>query len=100
MGLTCVYDLVGRSEIRAVIDLKNAGELPLRIRMDVNINLLEELNKLGIYTIKDLLFYFPSRHLDRTTVLTAAKAYGYVKNGYDGEVTIIAKVIALKSEDL
>jgi ATP-dependent DNA helicase RecG len=49
-------------------------------------------NKIGIHTIRDLLFYFPSRHLDRTTVLTAAKAYGYVKNGYEGEVTIIAKV--------
>jgi ATP-dependent DNA helicase RecG len=49
-------------------------------------------NKIGIHTIRDLLFYFPSRHLDRTTVLTAAKAYGYVKNGYGGEVTIIAKV--------
>ena len=53
----------------------------------------ESFNKIGIHTIRDLLFYFPSRHLDRTTVLTAAKAYGYVKNGYDGEVTIIAKVI-------
>ena len=53
----------------------------------------ESFNKIGIYTIRDLLFYFPSRHLDRTTVLTAAKAYGYVKNGFDGEVTIIAKVI-------
>lgn len=53
----------------------------------------ESFNKIGIYTIRDLLFYFPSRHLDRTTVLTAAKAYGYIKNGFDGEVTIIAKVI-------
>ncbi len=52
----------------------------------------ESFNKIGIYTIRDLLFYFPSRHLDRTTVITAAKAYGYVKNGYDGEVTIIGKV--------
>ena len=54
----------------------------------------ESFNKIGIRTIRDLLFYFPSRHLDRTTVLTAAKAYGYVLNGYDGEVTIIAKVVS------
>jgi len=53
----------------------------------------ESFKKIGIYTIRDLLFYFPSRHLDRTTVLTAAKAYGYVKNGYDGEVTVIATVV-------
>ena len=52
----------------------------------------ESFYKIGIKTIRDLLFYFPSRHLDRTTVLTAAKAYGYVINGYRGEVTIIGKV--------
>jgi len=49
VGLTCVYDLVGRSEIRAAIDLKNNRELPIRIRMDVTIDLLDELDKLGIY---------------------------------------------------
>ncbi len=53
----------------------------------------ESFKKIGINSIRDLLFYFPSRHLDRTTMLTAAKAYGYVKNGYDGEVTIIATVV-------
>jgi len=52
----------------------------------------ESFRKIGINTVRDLLFYFPSRHLDRTTVLTASKAFGYVMNGYDGEVTIIAKV--------
>ncbi len=52
----------------------------------------ESFAKIGIKTIRDLLFYFPSRHLDRTTVLTAAKAYGYLMNGYDGELTVIGKV--------
>ena len=52
----------------------------------------ESFKKIGIETIRDILFYFPSRHLDRSTTLTAAKAYGYVLNGYDGELTIIAKV--------
>jgi predicted amidohydrolase YtcJ len=49
VGLTCIYDLVGRSEIRAAIDLKNNKELPVRIRMDITIELLEELDKIGIY---------------------------------------------------
>jgi ATP-dependent DNA helicase RecG len=49
-------------------------------------------NKVGIHTIRDLLFYFPVRHIDRTNILTASKAYGYVLNGYDGELTIIGKV--------
>ncbi len=53
----------------------------------------ESFKKVGINSIRDLLFYFPSRHLDRTTVLTAVKAYGYAKNGYDGELTIIATVV-------
>src|SRR3989304_5880009 len=52
----------------------------------------ESFRKIGIETIRDLLFYFPSRHLDRTTTLSAAKAYGYLVNGYDGELTIIGKV--------
>ncbi len=52
----------------------------------------ESFKKIGIGTIRDILFYFPSRHLDRTTTLSSAKAYGYVLNGYDGEVTVIAKV--------
>ena len=53
----------------------------------------EAFKKIGINTVRDLLFYFPSRHLDRTTVLTSSKAFGYVMNGYDGEVTIIANVV-------
>ena len=52
----------------------------------------ESFSKIGIKTIRDLLYYFPSRHLDRTTVLSAAKAYGYLMNGYDGELTVIGKV--------
>lgn len=52
----------------------------------------ESFAKIGIRTIRDLLFYFPSRHLDRTTVLTAAKAFGYMMNGFDGELTVIGKV--------
>ena len=52
----------------------------------------ESFRKIGIETIRDLLFYFPSRHLDRTTTLSAAKTYGYLMNGYDGELTIIGKV--------
>ena len=53
----------------------------------------ESFPKIGINTIRDLIFYFPSRHLDRTTILNSTKAYGYAINGYDGEATIIAKVV-------
>jgi predicted amidohydrolase YtcJ len=49
VGLTCVYDMVRKPEIRAVLDLKNRGELPIRVRMDMTIELFPELEKLGIY---------------------------------------------------
>jgi len=52
----------------------------------------ESFESIGIKTIRDLLFYFPSKHLDRSTTLTIAKAYSYLLDGYDGEITIIAEV--------
>ncbi len=48
-GLTCVYDMVDGSQIRAILALKNRGELPIRVRMDARIDLFPELNKLGVY---------------------------------------------------
>jgi ATP-dependent DNA helicase RecG len=48
--------------------------------------------KIGITKIRDLLFYFPTRHLDRTNILTVAKAYEFVKNGFEGEITILGEV--------
>ncbi|MGD8306949.1 MAG: ATP-dependent DNA helicase RecG [Ignavibacteria bacterium] len=65
---------------------------PIQYLKSVGPKRAEAFRKIGLNTIRDLLFYFPSRHLDRTTVLSSARAYGYVLNGYDGEVTIIAKV--------
>jgi len=52
----------------------------------------EAFKKIGIETIRDILFFFPSKHLDRTTTVNSSKAYGYLMNGYEGELTIIAKV--------
>lgn len=48
VGLTCVYDLVDRHEMLAAIDLKNSGELPIRVRMDAIIDLVPDLDKVGI----------------------------------------------------
>jgi len=53
----------------------------------------ESFAKIGIHTIKQILFYLPSRYLDRSTILSINKAYGYIINGYQGELTIIGKVI-------
>ena len=53
----------------------------------------DSFKKIGISTIRDLLFYFPSRHLDRTTTITTANAYSYLLDGFTGEITIIGKVV-------
>ncbi len=53
----------------------------------------ESFAKIGIHTIKDLLYYFPSRYLDRTNTLKSIEVLKYVINGYDGEITIIGKVV-------
>jgi predicted amidohydrolase YtcJ len=48
-GLTCVHDSIGESQIRAINDLKNNGELPIRVRIDVHKEHWPELKKVGIY---------------------------------------------------
>ncbi len=53
----------------------------------------QAFNKIGINTVEDLLHYFPTKHLDRTTILNSVKVAQYVINGYEGEVTIIGKVV-------
>ncbi len=53
----------------------------------------ESFSKIGINTVKDLLFYFPSRYLDRSTILSSIKVVQHVVDGYEGEVTIIGQVV-------
>jgi len=48
-GATCAYDNVNPGDLRAALDLQNRRELPIRLRMDINIGFFPELNKLGIY---------------------------------------------------
>lgn len=57
----------------------------------------EALAASGIVTVHDLLFYFPARHLDRTSLLTAEKAFNYVAAGYEGEITVIGTVLESES---
>ena len=73
-------------------DSKNLLDLSVQYLKSVGPKRAASFSKVGIENIRDLLFYIPSRHLDRTTLLTAAKAYGYLMNGYDGELTVIGKV--------
>lgn len=53
----------------------------------------ESFAQIGIKTIYDLLFYFPTKYLDRSSILTSLKVVQYVSDGYEGEVTVIGKVV-------
>lgn len=48
-GITCFYDsyITGR-EVRAYLELKRRGELPLRVRWEMHLDMLPELERLGI----------------------------------------------------
>jgi ATP-dependent DNA helicase RecG len=65
---------------------------PVQFLKSVGPKRAEAFSAIGIKTVKDLLFYFPSRHLDRTNILTSNKAYEHLMNGYEGEFTIIGTV--------
>ena len=53
----------------------------------------ESFRKIGLNTIKDLLFYFPYKHLDRSSILNTSDVVKIASGGFDGEVTILGKVI-------
>lgn len=54
------------------------------------------LNSLGIFTIEDLIFYFPYKYYDRTTVLKISQAYSLVYSGLNDEVTFIGKIKSVR----
>ena len=53
----------------------------------------EILSRSGIETVRDLLYFFPTRYLDRTTIINSSQLYKYVAAGYNNEITIIGKVV-------
>ena len=57
----------------------------------------ESFRTIGINNIENLLFYFPSKYLDRRKILNAAKVLQHVIGGYDGEITIVATVSSTES---
>lgn len=65
---------------------------PVQYLKSVGPKRAESFSKIGINKVRDLLFYFPTRYLDRTTILNTVKVIQYLQNGYEGEVTVIGKV--------
>ncbi len=65
---------------------------PVQYLKSVGPKRAESFAKIGINKIRDLLFYFPTRYLDRTTILNSVRVVQYLHSGYEGEVTVIGKV--------
>jgi predicted amidohydrolase YtcJ len=96
-GLTCVYDMVDGVQLRTVLDLKNRGGLPIRVRMDVEIALQPELDILGITQglgdefarICGLKFFFDGAVSARTAAV--AEAYND-RPGYMGVLSTTREI--------
>jgi ATP-dependent DNA helicase RecG len=72
----------------------NGTETPIQYLKNVGPKRAELLKKIGIETVRDLLFYFPVQYLDRSTILTSAEVFTYVSKGYDKEITVVGEVVA------
>jgi predicted amidohydrolase YtcJ len=97
--------MVGRSQIRAILDLRNNDELPIRVRMDVTTDLFPEMEKLGIYRglgddwarITGLKFFFDGAISARTAAVS--EPYLHRPNFYGVMATTreIAKKIIMEA---
>lgn len=72
---------------------------PIQFLKSIGPKRAESFNKIGIETVRDLIFYFPSRHLDRSNILNSIQVYKYVLDGFQGEVTILASVDSSESKN-
>ncbi|MCP5062628.1 MAG: ATP-dependent DNA helicase RecG [Ignavibacteriae bacterium] len=53
----------------------------------------ESFNSIGFKTVEDLLFFFPSKYLDRSNILSVSDVMQFIVNGYSGEITIVGEVL-------
>ncbi|MDX1699449.1 MAG: ATP-dependent DNA helicase RecG [Melioribacteraceae bacterium] len=65
---------------------------PIQFLSGVGPKRAESFNQVGIRIIENLLFYFPSKYLDRSRIIKIDKLLEFVINGYEGEVTVVAQV--------
>ncbi len=72
----------------------NGVETPIQYLKNVGPKRAELLKKIGIETVRDLLFYFPTQYLDRSTILSSSEVFAHVANGYDKEITVVGEVVS------
>jgi ATP-dependent DNA helicase RecG len=73
--------------------ISNPLDNPVQYVKSIGPKRAEMFGKIGIEKVRDLLFYFPSKHLDRTTIINSSKAIYYAAGGYEGELTVIGTVV-------
>ncbi len=71
--------------------------LPVQYLKHVGPKRAESFNKAGIFTVRDLLYYFPFRHLDRSNILTIGVAAELINSGFDGEITVMGEVVSTET---
>jgi ATP-dependent DNA helicase RecG len=76
--------------------MSNDLSTPVNYLKSIGAKRAEAFAKVGIKTVNDLLFYFPSKHLDRSKMLNVKEVIFYVGQGYEGEVTVIGKVMHIE----
>lgn len=54
------------------------------------------LNALGIFSVENLILYFPYRYYDRSTVIPIAEAYRLIQYDFQDEVTFIGKIKSVR----
>lgn len=54
------------------------------------------LNSIGIYSIKDLLYYFPTRYYDRTNILPISQARLALEKKYDEVLTFVGNISSVR----
>lgn len=72
---------IPKSQLTELKYIKGVGEAREKI-----------LNAIGIHSVEDLIFYFPYRYYDRTTVLKISDVYRMMKYDLNNEVTVIGKI--------
>ena len=65
---------------------------PIQYLSGVGPKRAESFTQIGIRTVENLLFYFPTKYLDRSKIIKIDKLLQFVIDGYEGEVTVVAQV--------
>jgi len=72
--------------------MNKQSKLPIKYVKSVGPRRADIFEQIGIKTVRDLFFYFPTKYIDRSNILTVTEILKLVTKGYDGEVTIIGSV--------